>query len=81
MNKRSIIAAVLVTIGFLLIVGAVGSMDYGSIGVKEALVRSAIGAGLIGIATLVNGVLKRGDNDEKVREERQRNKGRGRSDC
>ena len=68
MNKRSIIAAVLVTIGFLLIVGAVGSMDYGCIGVKEALVRSAIGAGLIGIATLVNGDLKR----EKRRNERRK---------
>lgn len=31
MNKRYLLAAVLVTIGFLVLIGAVGSLEYGSI--------------------------------------------------
>lgn len=64
MNKRSIIAAVLATIGFLLIVGAVGSSEFGEIGIGEMFVRVGAGVALIAVAVPVSGNLKRGENDD-----------------
>ena len=57
MNKRSIITAVLVTIGFLLIVGAVGSLEYCEIGVGEMFARVGAGVALIAVAVPVSGNL------------------------
>lgn len=59
MNKRSIIAAVLATIGFLLIVGAVGSSEFGEIGIGEMFVRAGAGVALIAVAVPVSGNLPR----------------------
>ena len=61
MNKRSIIAGVLATIGFLLIVGAVGSSEFGEIGIGEVFVRAGAGFALIAVAVTVSGNLKRGE--------------------
>lgn len=55
MNKRSIIAAVLVTIGFLLIVGAVGSSECGEIGIGEMFARVGAGVAVIAVAVPVSG--------------------------
>ena len=55
MNKRSIIAAVLATIGFLLSVGAVGSSEFGEIGVGEMFARAGAGVALIAVAVPVGG--------------------------
>ena len=64
MNKRSIIAGVLATIGFLLIVGAVGSSEFGEIGIGEMFARAGIGVALIAVAVPASGNLKRGENDD-----------------
>ena len=58
MNKRSIIAGLLATIGFLLIVGAVGSSEFGEIGVGEMFVRVGAGVALIAVAVPVGGAVK-----------------------
>ena len=57
MNKRSIIAGVLATIGFLLIVGAVGSSEFGEIGVGEMFARAGIGVAVIAVAVPASGNL------------------------
>lgn len=59
MSKRSIIAAVLVTIGFLLIVGAVGSSEFGEIGIGEMFARVGAGVAVIAVAVPVSGELKK----------------------
>lgn len=64
MNKRYIIAAVLVTIGFLLIVGAVGSSEFGEIGIGEMFARAGAGVAVIAAAVPVSGSLKRGEKDD-----------------
>lgn len=64
MNKRSIIAAVLVTIGVLLIVGAVGSLEFCEIGYKEFFARAGAGVAVIAVAVPVSGSLKRGKKDD-----------------
>lgn len=56
-NKRSIIAAVLVTIGFLLIVGAVGSLEFCEIGYKDFFARAGAGVAVIAVAVPVSGSL------------------------
>lgn len=81
MNKRSIIAAVLMVLGLILTAGAVSGSEYGDLSFKDSIVYGIVGAALLVASVPISGDLKRGDNDEKVREERQRNKGRGRSDC
>lgn len=63
MNKRYLLAAVLVTIGFLVLIGAVGSLEYGSIGLDEMFVRAGVGFALIVAAFPVSGDLKRGDKN------------------
>lgn len=65
MIKRYIIAAVLVTIGFLLMIGAVGSLECGDIGIGETFARAGVGFAMIVVAAPVSGDLKRGDNDDK----------------
>lgn len=57
MNKRYLLAAVLFTIGFLLLIGAVGSLECGEIGYKETFVRCSIGMVLIFAAFPVSGNL------------------------
>lgn len=64
MSKRSIIAAVLVTIGVLLIVGAVGSLEIGEIGIGEMFARVGAGVAVIAAVVPVSGSLKRGEKDD-----------------
>lgn len=65
MNKRYIIAAVLMLLGFLTIAGAVGGNERGTIGLQETLIRGTVGAALIAASVPISGDLKRGDNDDK----------------
>ncbi len=64
MNKRYLLAAVLVTIGFLLMVGAVGSLECGNIGIGETFVRAGAGFAMIVVVAPVSGDLKRGEKDD-----------------
>ena len=68
MNKRYLLAAVLVTIGFLLMVGAVGSLECGNIGIGETFARAGAGFAMMVAAAPVSGDLKR----EKRRDERRK---------
>lgn len=68
MNKRYLLAAVLVTIGFLLMIGAVGSLECGYIGIGETFARAGAGFAMIAAAAPVSGDLKR----EKRRNERRK---------
>lgn len=61
MNKRYILAAVLGFIGFLLMIGAVGSLEHGSIGYGETFARAGAGIALILAAVPVSGDLERGE--------------------
>lgn len=59
MNKRYLAAAVLVTIGFLLMVGAVGSLECGEIGIGETFARAGAGFALVVAAAPVSGDLQK----------------------
>ena len=59
MNKRYLLAAVLVTIGFLLMVGAVGSLECGEIGIGEAFARAGAGFAMMVAAAPVSGDLQK----------------------
>lgn len=65
MNKRSIIAAVLMVLGLILTAGAVGSMEFDNLSGKDVFVNILIGIALLFAAVPVSGDLKRGDNDDK----------------
>lgn len=59
MNKRYLLAAVLVTIGFLMAFGAVGSLECGEIGIGETFARAGVGFTLVVAAAPVSGDLKK----------------------
>lgn len=61
MNIRYIIAAVLGIIGFLLIAGAVGSLEQGLIGIGETILRAVLGIALVLVAVPVSGDFERGE--------------------
>lgn len=65
LNKRYIAAVILGVIGFMLMLGAVGSMEYGEIGEREAIIRAGIGIALALAAAPVSGDLERGEEDDK----------------
>lgn len=58
-NKRYIAAVILGTIGFLFLLGAVGSLEFGEIGEREAMVRGIIGMALLLVSAPVSGDIKR----------------------
>lgn len=64
MNKRYLLAAVLVTIGLLTMIGAVGSLECGNIGIGETFARASAGFAMIVAAAPVSGDLKRGEKDD-----------------
>ena len=64
MNKRYLLAAVLVTIGLLTMIGAVGSLECGNIGIGETFARAGAGLAMIVAAAPVSGDLKRGEKDD-----------------
>ena len=59
MNKRYIAAVILGTIGFLFLLGAVGAMEFGEIGEREAMIRSIIGMAFLVAAAPVSGDLEK----------------------
>lgn len=58
-NKRYIAAAILGIIGFMLMLGAVGSMEFGEISEREALIRAGIGMAFLLAAVPVSGDYKK----------------------
>lgn len=64
MNKRSIIAAVLMVLGLILTAGAVSGSEYGDLSFKDSIVYGLVGAALLVASVPVSGDLKRGDNDD-----------------
>lgn len=65
MNKRSIIAAVLMVLGLILTAGAVSGSEYGDLSFKDSIVYGIVGVALIAAAVPVSGDLKRNDDNEK----------------
>ena len=65
MNKRSIIAAVLMVLGLILTAGAVSGAEYGDLSFKDSIVYGIVGAALIAASVPISGDLKRGENDDK----------------
>ena len=59
MNKRYLLAAVLVTIGFLLMIGAVGSLECGYIGIGETFARAGAGFAMMVAAAPASGDLQK----------------------
>lgn len=59
MNKRYLLAAVLVTIGFLLMIGAVGSLECGNIGIGETFARAGAGFAMMVAAAPMSGDLQK----------------------
>ena len=65
MNKRSIIAAVLMILGLILTAGAVSGSEYGDLSFKDSIVYGIVGAALLVASVPVSGdLMKRGDNDD-----------------
>lgn len=64
MNKRSIIAAVLMVLGLILTAGAVSGSEYGDLSFKDSIVYGIVVAALLVASVPVSGDLKRGDNDD-----------------
>lgn len=65
MNKRSIIAAVLMVLGLILTAGAVSGSEYGDLSFKDSFVYGIVGVALLVASVPISGNLKRGDNDDK----------------
>lgn len=65
MNKRYIIAAVLMVLGLILTAGAVSGSEYGDLSFKDSIVYGIVGVALLFAAVPISGDLKRGDNDDK----------------
>ena len=65
MNKRSIIAAVLMVLGLILTAGAVSGSEYGDLSFKDSIVYGLVGAALLVASVPISGDLKRNDDGEK----------------
>lgn len=65
MNKRYIIAAVLMLLGFLTIAGAVSGAEYGDLSFKDSIVYGIVGVALLVASVPISGDLKRNDDGEK----------------
>lgn len=65
MNKRSIIAAVLMVLGLILTAGAVSGAEYGDLSFKDSIVYGIVGVALLFAAVPISGDLKRNDDGEK----------------
>ena len=61
LNKRYIAAVILGIIGFLLMLGAVGSMEFGEISEREAMIRGIIGMAILLVSAPVSGDFERGE--------------------
>lgn len=59
MDKRYIIATVLLTVGLLLMAGTVGSMEFDDISIGQALIRGGIGCVMAFAAVPVSGDYER----------------------
>lgn len=64
MNKRSIIAAVLMVLGLILTAGAVSGSEYGDLSFKDSFVYGIVGVALIAAAVPVSGDITRDDEKE-----------------
>ena len=63
MTKREIVAAVLFIIGFILMFGAVGQMEFEkAVDYSSFWLRAGIGIALCAIAVPISGDIERGDN-------------------
>lgn len=67
MNKRSIIAAVLMVLGLILTAGAVSGSEYGDLSFKDSIVYGIVGAALLVASVPISGDLKRNDDEKKNR--------------
>ncbi len=67
MNKRSIIAAVLMILGLILTAGAVSGSEYGDLSFKDSIVYGIVGAALLAASVPISGDLKRNDDEKKNR--------------
>lgn len=65
MNKRSIIAAVLMVLGLILTAGAVSGSEYGDLSFKDSIIYGLVGAALLVASVPISGDLKRNDDGEK----------------
>lgn len=74
MTKREIIAAALFIIGFILMCGAVGQLEFEKIPDYGAFwLRAGIGASLMAAAIPISGDIERGDNDRSRKNLREQN--------
>lgn len=67
MNKRYIIAAVLMVLGLILTAGAVSGSEYGDLSFKDSIVYGLVGAALLVASVPISGDLKRNDDEKKNR--------------
>lgn len=67
MNKRSIIAAVLMILGLILTAGAVSGSEYGDLSFKDSIVYGIVGAALLAASVPISGDLKRNDDEKENR--------------
>ena len=67
MNKRYIIAAVLMVLGLILTAGAVSGSEYGDLSFKDSIVYGIVGAALLAASVPISGDLKRNDDEKKNR--------------
>ena len=72
-NRRYIAAVILGTIGFLLLLGAVGSMEYGEIGEREAMIRGIIGMALLLVSAPVSGDMEKKNLQNERRKSKNEN--------
>ena len=69
MTKREVIAAVMLFLGLLICLGAVGTLDFMGADVGAGDMRSAVIRGLIGLALMVAAIPVSGDCREEIDEE------------